>query len=280
MRERTEPGTIDDLVADAAEAGSQVGVRLIRDWTQHGLLDSPLRRPAGKGHGSRAALYTASQRNLFLTLLSKRGETGSIRSLARIPVFIWLYWGDSHVPLRQARRSFMTWLGDPRASKHQARTSAQAVLGQLAHPKASEGAKRALLTMLTDIAYTGQADTDKLEQAIRAVFEPGDSPIRRAIGHPNAALTTESTVQLIQARMAACQHLANGTVTDDDFVQAREEHRLHTLTYQQQQPLFAAHTPTNHPDMYEVLDPQTQLNRCCDHLLLIFGLRTLNSNMS
>jgi hypothetical protein len=32
----TGPGIIDDLVADAAEAGHQITVRLIRDWTKPG----------------------------------------------------------------------------------------------------------------------------------------------------------------------------------------------------------------------------------------------------
>jgi hypothetical protein len=53
----TEPGTIDDLVADAAGRGHAITVRMIRHWTAAGLLDSPQRRPAGKGHGSRPALY-------------------------------------------------------------------------------------------------------------------------------------------------------------------------------------------------------------------------------
>ena len=60
----TEPGTIDDMVADAAAAGYQATARLIRDWTEHGLLDYPHKRPAGKGHGSAPALYPASQRML------------------------------------------------------------------------------------------------------------------------------------------------------------------------------------------------------------------------
>jgi hypothetical protein len=34
-----EPGTVDDLVADAATAGYQVTVRLIRDWASAGLLE-------------------------------------------------------------------------------------------------------------------------------------------------------------------------------------------------------------------------------------------------
>ena len=46
----------------------------------------------------------ASQRNLFLTLLHHRSGNG-INSLARIPVGIWMYWGDEYVPLRQVRRA-------------------------------------------------------------------------------------------------------------------------------------------------------------------------------
>src|SRR5487761_1316704 len=83
----TEPGTIGDLVADATAAGYQANARLIRDWIEHGLLDYPQRRPAGKGHGSAPALYPASQRNLLLTLLHHR-PGNSISSLARIPVGI------------------------------------------------------------------------------------------------------------------------------------------------------------------------------------------------
>jgi len=106
----TEPDTIDQLVADAAGNGCHVGVRMIRDWTELGLLDYPQRLGAGKGHGSRQAMYSANQRNLFLTLLHHR-PNNKIRSLARIPVGIWTYWGDDYVPTSQARRAMNTWLG-------------------------------------------------------------------------------------------------------------------------------------------------------------------------
>ena len=110
----TEPGTIEDMVADATAAGYQATERLIRDWTQHGLLDYPQKRPAGKGHGSAPALYPASQRNLLLTLLYHRPGK-NISSLARIPVCIWMYWGEEYVPLRQAHRALLRSLGDPQA---------------------------------------------------------------------------------------------------------------------------------------------------------------------
>ena len=72
------------MVADAAGAGHEITVRLVRDWTQTGLLDGPRKRPAGRGRGSNQALYPANQRELLLTLLSKRAGNG-ISSLARIP---------------------------------------------------------------------------------------------------------------------------------------------------------------------------------------------------
>ena len=126
VEQLSEPGTIDHLIADAAEHGHQVIARLVRDWSERGLLDYPTRRPAGKGHGSKQALYTANQRMLFLALLDKRADNG-IRSLARMPVWLWMYWGDDYVPLRQARRAFMTWLGDPGSRSRPARERAQAI---------------------------------------------------------------------------------------------------------------------------------------------------------
>ena len=144
------PGTVDDLVADAAEAGYQITVRLVRDWTQAGLLDRPHKRPAGKGHGSRQALYPENQRKLLLTLLSKRPGNG-IPSLARIPVGIWMYWGDEYEPLRQARRAMLTWIGDPRSSLRRASETARTILGQLDNPAATPAARRQLRKVLTDI---------------------------------------------------------------------------------------------------------------------------------
>ncbi|HEX9518403.1 MAG TPA: hypothetical protein VF940_19765, partial [Streptosporangiaceae bacterium] len=107
-------------------------------------LDNPQKRSAGKGHGSAQALYPANQRNLLLTLLHHRSGN-NISSVARIPVGIWMYWGDEFVPLRQARRALMTWLGDPRVSLQRAREAARAILGQIDSPHATARARRELL---------------------------------------------------------------------------------------------------------------------------------------
>jgi hypothetical protein len=267
-----EPGTIDDMAADAAERGYAATPRLIRDWTEHGLLDRPQKRPAGKGHGSAKALYPASQRNLLLTLLHHR-PGNHISSLARIPVGIWMYWGEEYVPIRQARRALMTWLGDPRASMKAAREAARAILGQIDSPGATPHARRELVTILTDANYTGSPDFPRVEQAIRAVFEPGSGQVRRVAGHPSAPMMTESMIGVMQARLAAVSALMAGRVTDDMLLQARDAHLFAYAEYAAQQPFLAAYaSASGGPPLYEPVTGETALNQCCGNLLTTIGL--------
>ena len=271
MDEIREPGTIDDMVVDAAAAGYTATARLIRDWTQHGLLDHPRKRSAGKGHGSAPALYPASQRNLLLTLLHHRAGQ-SISSLARIPVGIWMYWGDEYVPLRQARRALMTWLGDPRSSKLRARETARAILGQLDNPRATPQARRDLVDVLTDVSYTGRPDFERMEQAVRAVFEPGSTTVRRAIGHPAAPVMTESMIGITKARLAAVSALTAGKVTDEALFQARDAHLFAYAEYAARQPVFAAASPPGMPQLYAPVTAEDTLSNCCGNLLSVIGL--------
>ena len=215
-----EHGTIDDLVTDAANAGHQITFRLERDRTQIGLLDQPRKRPAGRGRGSSQALYPPNQRELLLTLLSKRPGNG-IGSLARIPVGFWMYWGDEYVPLRQARRAMQTWLGNPRVSLRRARETAKTIAGHLDNPAATPAARQELRKVLTEISYTGRLDEDRLERAAFDVFEPQVSQIRRALGHPAAPLMVDSFTATIKARATAAAHLNENRVADDLFYQAR-----------------------------------------------------------
>lgn len=271
----TEPGTIDELVADAAQRGHVVGVRLIRDWTERGLLDYPQHRPAGKGHGSRPALYPASQRNLLLTLLHHR-PTNTVRSLARIPVGIWTYWGDEFVPASQALRAMNTWLGNPRVSLAQARQTAQAILRQLDHPDATAAARRELLETVSKIANTSRVDFPGLERAVRNVFEPGHNRIRRAVGHPAAPMMAQSIVDVTRARLTAVSRLKAGKVTEDEFRQARHLHLITYAEYAAEQPQLAATAPAGHRDMYEPVTAEQALINCCGHLLTTIGMAVLH----
>lgn len=267
-----EPGTVDDLVADAATAGYQVTIRLIRDWASAGLLDRPNKRPAGKGHGSAPALYSANQRMLLLTLLTKRPDNG-IRSLARIPVGIWMYWGDEHVPARQARRALKTWVGDPRVSMERARETVREVVRQLDNPAATRSDRRELVDVLADIAYRAKPDYTKLESAVRAVFEPGSQQIRRAVGHPSAPMMADAMVDLVKARIQAVKLLMDDRLTDDRFYWARHAHLVSYAEYAMRQPLLAASMPGSNRDMYEPVTAEAALNDCCGHLLTTIGLQ-------
>jgi hypothetical protein len=280
VRTITAAGTIDDLVTDAATRRHQVTTRLIRDWTQAGLLDSPRKRPAGKGHGSRQALYPAAQRELFLTLLHHRAGNG-IKSLARIPVGIWMYWGEEYVPLRQVRRAMTTWMGgDPRVSMKRAKEIAHQILRQMDNPDATTTARTALLNTLTRLLYTTKAgeepDFEQLERAVRDVFEPGHGQIRRAVGHPAAPMTTESMIALAKARATAVRLLVNDQVSDAEFIQARHAHLLSYAEYATHQRELAASAPPDHHDMYEPVTAELALNACCGHLLTSIGLAHLH----
>jgi hypothetical protein len=266
----TEPGTIEDLVADAAGCGDTVTVRMIRDWTAAGLLDSPQRRPAGKGHGSRPALYPATQRELFLTLMHHR-PGNKIKSLARIPVCIWMYWGEEFVPLRQVRVAIKTWLGNPRVSLRRARETAREVLGQLDNP----AARRELLDALTAMANTARLDAELLDHVVRQVFEPSYGELRRAVGHPAAPLTADAMVDLIKARVTAANLLLRDAVTEKDLLDARHAHLISYADYAMQQRTLASAAPHGSPNFYEPVDFETAANQCCGNLLTMIGLQSM-----
>jgi hypothetical protein len=275
VKEITEPGTITDLVADALADGYRANVRLIRDWTQAGLLDYPQKRPAGKGHGSSPALYPATQRMLFLTLLHHRPGNG-ISSIARIPVGIWMYWGDQYVPVRQVRRAINTWVGDPRVSMRRAKETAREILRQLDNPRATTAARRELLAALTHVAYTARPDYNRLEHTIRDVFEPGSAQIRKAIGHPAAPLTADSIIELVKARLTAVRLLATDQVDDGAFNRARQVHLMAYAEYAIQVPILTTATPAQNPAMYEPVTAEAALNSCCGHLLTAIGMAAMH----
>lgn len=271
-----EPGTISDLVSDAIAAGYEATPRLIRDWSEIGLIDYPARRPAGKGRGSRPALYPASQRQLFETLLLKRSEGSGPRALAKIPVAIWVYWGDEWVPLRQVRRAMRTWLGDPRLSKLQARQTAHEILHQFDSVVATPAARRDLLNALAETGYTGKADFEQLENALRRVFEPGAGTIRKAVGHPEAPMMTDSFVTMIRARLAGAERIKSGDIGDDEFYFARHVHLVMYADYAMNRHSYAALAPEGNRDMYDEVTAERALNEACLHLLTTIGLNDLH----
>lgn len=271
-----EPGTITDLVQDAADAGYNATIRLVRDWTAKGLLDAPLRRPSGRGKGSRPALYRPSQRMLLLTLLHHRQEGLSIPGLARIPVALWLYFPTAQVSNQQAHRAFVTWLADPRSTLAEARRHALEMAAQLASTTASQQSRKTLESLLVDIAYRGKLDDEaSLRIAIRNVFEPDFDGISKALGHPSAPLSTEAIVDIIRAKLEGMRLITQDRLGLADFVVAGRQQRESMQEYVTLQPSMAAAALDSTMPLYDEPSTQWLVDQSCASILTIVGLRSL-----
>lgn len=193
------PGTIDDLVADARDAGYPMTPRTVHDWVAKGLIDRPERRRAGRA-GSLKALYSGEQRFLFLHFLSARSEGATIRDLAGLVMGVW-HSLDDCVPTRQALRALRTWVGDPRSSKSEARRLAMMHTKPFTEDPRLGTAhdRRGLLRVVSDIFCTGRMDVKLLKDKARPIFEPRETYISVVHSHDVKAVPdVEALVLLLE----------------------------------------------------------------------------------
>src|SRR5439155_25393907 len=67
-------------------------------------------RGKGGGRGTRKGTWSQFQRDLFLREVDQHhAEARKIATLCNIPVFVWLWYGDDWVPLRQVIRAMATY---------------------------------------------------------------------------------------------------------------------------------------------------------------------------
>lgn len=264
--------TIAEVVAKVNGEGHNATAHMIRDWTERGLLDYPQRRSAGRGRGSKPALYSAQQVDLLLLLLRKREEDGRMWSLARIPVAIWIYWGSSFVSLANARRSFLLWLGDARDSKKRSEEAAQRVLGVIDNPLAEDASRTRLLNVIAEISYTGRADLRLLRESIDDVFDPGNPVIKRAIGHPEAPITAEAMFNSVATRLRAVTGFRNGRVTDEVFAAARALHLESRADYVRQLEELQSMAPANIQYLFGSRTLDVDVPDSCSDLMMAIGL--------
>ncbi|MFI5476042.1 hypothetical protein ACIA6D_38330 [Streptomyces cacaoi] len=219
----SEPGTIDDLVADAAAAGHHVTKRLVHDWVARGLLAQPQRRRTGQ-RGSEKALHTGAQRTLFLDLLRRR-QPSSVRPLAEFVLVCWLFLGDDDVvSTRQALRALRTYVGDPRGSRAWAKSRATQFVHPLCDPRLGTAcSRRELLKAFTAAFYTGTYNREELIAKCAPQFEDKSAfrDVLRSIKRGPIPGLPESLLMHLDVVLQAGKAVQDGVVDQDVLEEVR-----------------------------------------------------------
>jgi hypothetical protein len=266
------PATKADLVADAAALGVTVSERMITDWVEVGLLDAPTRTGAGRGKGSKPALFPANQRHLFAELIKKRTQTNKISQLAQFPMYLWVCWGDDYVPTRQARKALGTWAKDTlRVGVKSAQANARAIVEQVAAVNAPEPEVTELTNLLEKVAHQGRLDEPaKLEYLLDVVIDPNGSGQR--VGPPGLQVDARQYVRSVVRSQVALKHVLDGTIEEDMLAAARDHQRQDLAQYLAQQPnLLAQITPEVAAKFKVKMGNQEIVEQICPSLLLIIG---------
>ncbi|MEW2266269.1 hypothetical protein ACGF5T_31795 [Streptomyces sp. NPDC047853] len=222
----TEPGTIDDLVADAAAAGHQVTKRLVHDWVARGLLAQPQRRRTGQ-RGSEQALHTGAQRSLFLDLLRMR-QPSSVRPLAEFVLVCWLFIrDDDFVSTRQALRALRTYVGDPRGSRAWAKTRAAQFVQPLCDPTLGTArSRREVLTAFAEAFYTGTYNREELIAKSAPQFEDRNafSDVLRSLKRGPVPGEPESLLMHLDVVLQAGKAVQDGVVDQEALEEVRVQY--------------------------------------------------------
>jgi hypothetical protein len=269
---KNQPATKADLVADAAALGVAITDHLINDWVEVGLLDTPTRSGAGRGKGSKPALFPANQRRLFTELIKKRTQTKKISQLARIPMYLWACEGDDYVPTRQAQKAFRTWAQDTlRVSQKNALTAARAWVKQVAADHAPDKEVDELTTLMAQVAYDGRLDDPaKLEELLDIVIDPSGSGER--LGSPGLYVEALQYVKGMVGSQIARDHVLDGTLPENMLLTARERQRQDLAQYRARQDLLFVLSSSYRPAKFKIpLDDQGIFEQVCPSLLLIIG---------
>ncbi|MCX4920096.1 hypothetical protein [Streptomyces sp. NBC_00687] len=272
----TDPGTIDDLVADAHAAGHpDMNARLIHSWVAKGLLDQPRLRTLRRG--SEQAEHSVSQRRLLLLLLDKRGQVSHLSALAQVPLAVWLWW-DDYVPTRQAVRAWETWVGRGRRSKDVARDGAAGFLEQIGHQLATPTARARFVRIVSELGngapltVRGRAE---LLDCVREVMEPDSvfaaSGLVRALGPAQTPLTADIAVTRLEALSTALRRTLDRRVDGALLERARAAYRTSTAGYLAQRGDLAAGAGSL-AGAFRERTLQDQFDQAGRELLLTLGL--------
>jgi hypothetical protein len=224
--------TADDLLSEPLAVERGFTRRALLDWTERGLLGAPRRCGSllDGGRGSRPAVWTEAQRQLFLLLLARRDDSRRIADLCNVPVALWLYGGPDYVPVRQVRRALRTY-GEiyrvPHGSKRRAGVTAKAMMRLFAPDEMPAKRRREVQKELTTLGgmvakspvlWTTARRTElqaKILPIVEKVIDPDNS------GRNVSGVTPEIWTNVVVDRLVAIDRLdtESPTAIDDSVLE-------------------------------------------------------------
>ena len=171
---KTDPITIDVLLADAEAVGFPANERLIIDWASRGLLAYRTRNSLGYGRGQAPGTWPPVQRELWKALIFNRPRVKRLAVLANIPVWWWLVLDDPQgIPLDQIRRALGSWIKDRNRVGHkQARVAATEFAKQFVHPALSSRSRSYRADELAPAIHDVREMTEQEVRALTGDFDP------------------------------------------------------------------------------------------------------------
>lgn len=263
-----EPGTVDDVLADAGSAGFATNVRMLRKWTEKGLLASPERRSLGRGHGQAPAVYTSHQRAMLRWLAEHQANNAHFDQLAALVIYTWLYHADEWVDDKQALAALRTAAGSPRKSQAAAMKGAKELVRSIDFRSAPPLVRNPLINHLQTQLQRGIIEPERLKPLVAAVLDaPGLVVLR---GPAGAQLSTDTLVELLAARARGMSKLGVTTVTQMSAV--RRMHRAAWLQYSTDRPTLHAEAAPDIKHLFEEPAAKQQLDGAVPTALYLLGV--------
>lgn len=226
------------------------------------LLDKPHKPGRGRGAGAHPGTWPYAQMQLFRTLWGRR-PADTIADLCNIPVYLWLYWGDDYVPLRQVGKVMNTWLALVRHVPARAADDAAAhILGIIAEGRPTRARRDLLAQALKAEPIDVEQARSQLVTRSRAMAPVVDPASGRTVD-----VDPELLARFVEGRAAAEKQL--GKLPDYLFEWARFFNLYTEGEYQRDQPVLAA--DSRHGRLFPRRHVEDTIKRACANLLTLLG---------
>lgn len=214
VKDETNPRwwTKKELLDYARGHGFELKERTFNDWVQRGLIANATRQGRGPGQGV-ASVWSTNQAHLLLKLLDLHKETSRLADLARLPVGLWLYFGDDYVDTKQAMKAMKTWAdGYGSVSSRRAGQPARDLAEQIGGSDIDPRVRNRLVREIQEISpYPEDFNRGELVSLLGDVIAQSPNP---------PPMSADGIAFLFEARLRAIQAISEFTRADFEAARA------------------------------------------------------------